>query len=532
MSTNKILTLMLVLIMVIGCVPAFPVNAEEQEEIIDARNLYDEDLYIEVEDSDYNYKFAYGFMSSTNRYVVNRYFTVSCNTEVVLCRQNYEKDGDEDQSYYFYPNRVKGENKDNVVMNFGYLERKTFTDYTFADDEHGTPYTYVFSGDKNYLWNSDYFKIDEVIKSDFILFDTEENADYYFETGIKRGVLSEPTKEYDKNQVYLDNFYMEVHDSNNLDNWYIDFYYEPSQAMRDDLDNAYITVSVNYEMEITYVSGLGNQLDHYPTYSFTIPLKDHMHYYRFKPTMDKLCQGASGVNKLFLEKQMTGHELIIDFDDLSIEGVGLTSAVGKIDKSQLDIELYPCVSGKYGMRYDGVVDLLNVGNSYYNSSTPDTSGNYTSDNNITRQEGYYKTEVSQDVYGNNTYNYYYIDTVDNSKTEINKDTGEKLPRGSDNAIVHYHYHQWEGNPSGSSGTDDSGDTVVINDDDYTNQTLRDSLRDGFGLFDDLTTEKKNDGYLSLLSFFFNSINGNLSVLLGFGVTSIITINILRSIFKR
>ena len=89
--------------------------------------------------------------------------------------------------------------------------------------------------------------------------------------------------------------------------------------------------------------------------------------------------------------------------------------------------------------------------------------------------------------------------------------------------------------SSSSGGGSSGYDIpelIIEDDDYTDVALREDLKDGFGLFDNSETDIKADGYLNMAAAFFNNIDPELQGILTFGISSVVVIGILRSVFRR
>lgn len=74
--------------------------------------------------------------------------------------------------------------------------------------------------------------------------------------------------------------------------------------------------------------------------------------------------------------------------------------------------------------------------------------------------------------------------------------------------------------------------ITIEDDDYTDTELRNDLRDGFGMFDDVTTDKENDGFLNMLSGIFSMIDPELGDILTYGVSTAVVVSLLRLMFKR
>jgi hypothetical protein len=84
----------------------------------------------------------------------------------------------------------------------------------------------------------------------------------------------------------------------------------------------------------------------------------------------------------------------------------------------------------------------------------------------------------------------------------------------------------------SSGVVNDNSNVTIEDDDLTDDALRNDLLDGYGLIDDASTPEKNDGYISMISGVFSGLDDDLSSLVMFGISTTIGIAVLRMIFKR
>lgn len=80
----------------------------------------------------------------------------------------------------------------------------------------------------------------------------------------------------------------------------------------------------------------------------------------------------------------------------------------------------------------------------------------------------------------------------------------------------------------------SGDDakVTIEDDDLTDNSLREDLADGFGLIDDASTPEAGDGYITLLNDTYSGIDPDFKDLIMFGISTTVGIAILRMIFKR
>lgn len=91
------------------------------------------------------------------------------------------------------------------------------------------------------------------------------------------------------------------------------------------------------------------------------------------------------------------------------------------------------------------------------------------------------------------------------------------------------------NVSGSSGGGSSGGDVgdvTIEDDDLSFNSLRDSIKDGYGLIDDTDTGTKGDGLVAMMSDLFGYLPASFTGLIMLGMSSVVGIAILRMIFKR
>jgi len=89
------------------------------------------------------------------------------------------------------------------------------------------------------------------------------------------------------------------------------------------------------------------------------------------------------------------------------------------------------------------------------------------------------------------------------------------------------------NTNNNDDDDDDDIDLTIYDDDYTDNELRQDLDDGFGLIDNLDTPENDDGYLGLVTEFFSvSIDKDFKKVIMFGISSIVTIAILRFILRR
>lgn len=168
----------------------------------------------------------------------------------------------------------------------------------------------------------------------------------------------------------------------------------------------------------------------------------------------------------------------------------------------------------------------------YNSETGESEqGVVTSGNN------YYNVVTETDSGGNTYYNYYYYDTTNNTVTPSVGTVANTLMLTFANPLQLQGVNIDNSSNSSSSGGSSGGSgydipELIIEDDDYTDVALREDLKDGFGLFDNSETDIKADGYLNMASAFFNNIDPELQGILTFGISSVVVIGILRSVFRR
>ena len=74
--------------------------------------------------------------------------------------------------------------------------------------------------------------------------------------------------------------------------------------------------------------------------------------------------------------------------------------------------------------------------------------------------------------------------------------------------------------------------VMIEDDDLSFDSLRESIKDGYGLIDDTDTGEKGDGLVAMMSDLFGYLPASFTGLIMLGMSSVVGIAILRMIFKR
>lgn len=476
--------------------------------VINAENslYYDASKYGCIENSEREKIFHLSFSQEDTRI---KYVTIYSDVNVAGYIDNGKTivcTSDDGSKYDYYGHTVELESNGNIKEYGGAV--------------YDSSYTLVGGLDINILF------------SDFYVFSSKADCDNYLKNGLVNNPLNEPQifRQYNSDDIYFDNFQMNVHDSNIIDEFYIEFYYEPSEYMMENIDKAYVDIYYDYDMDFDMVAGLIDigQIVNVNTRCITLPLKNYQNSYKWNINgYDFLNDTAPLWYCDLFERFILGDELYIDFNVISLGEIG-GNTLAEITKSRLDITIIPYIDNTYGKASNGKVDFLNPDNSSIYTSTPNSNGEYISNNDYKVNDGYYYTEVGQDTHGNNTYNYYYI--TDNSKTEI--DGSED--GGSSGSGVNVEQNNNVSIPSNINVNinQGNGDNVTINDDDYSADALNQLIDGGAGIFDNLDTEKNDDGFLSMLTNFFAGIDDDLAGALGFGMGSTILICVLRSIFRR
>ena len=257
------------------------------------------------------------------------------------------------------------------------------------------------------------------------VFSTADDAMNYLETGDTSNMAWQggtPKQTYNKD-VHFDKFNMDVHASNNLDNYYIDFRYELPNSL---LGKGYsLRIDSTYRVEQTQsTNGQCNLSKDYTGYQYVTlsdnPFSCRIYLSNFNSIFSSFSDipvkwGASTSDRYVREMWLGLRKLTTD--DSFYVSMSLLKISCKLVKS-----------GECGFVYEGTLDIL-TGYNDIGSYTPDSNGTY-KPNNDYRQNGYYYTEVSTDAAENTTYNYYYI-TNDNSRTEISKDDNDNNTKSSE-----------------------------------------------------------------------------------------------------
>ena len=280
----------------------------------------------------------------------------------------------------------------------GWNVSKTYNDMTYYYADGGSSYPY-------FAINSHKMKV----------FDSFQEALTYLQTGIgKPAWEGSDVAGYDGN-VHFDTFEIIPQDSNSYDAFYFEFRYEIPFDMLNSSSYYYLDIDSTFEWTACILadgirmpethSGVNriNLLD-YPS-GFKLYLDDIEAIQKF--------YGDSILSGVF-KRQVLGSEGVIDLGLLSVGGVG-GDTMGRITNSKIYLDCVLVCDGICGKvdHYD--YDFLKGGGNYY-SSTPDSDGNYTPNDDY-KHTGYYYTDIGTDAAGNTTYNYYYYGD-DNSRHEI------------------------------------------------------------------------------------------------------------------
>lgn len=374
------------------------------------------------------------------------------------------------------------------------------------------------------------------------VFNNADDALSYLNTGDTSGLAWQgKSKEYDGDSIYLNDFQMIVHDSNAYSAYYLEFKYTIPEQLRD-AASLQLQIEEQYDWTITGLSSL-------VAYPRTFSGNDYIDLLQyptgFKLYLDDINVISQSITDIPIastvsRRAVIGSELAFDTSGISIGGLGGETIV-KVTNSKLYLTCYVIANNKFGVNYTGSVDFVSGFNDM-SSFTPDSSGNYKYNGDL-KNQGHYFTDVSMDAAGNVTYNYYYYGD-DNSKTEISaKDSADNtltvvpVP-GQNGSIINnitmpdHIFVSVSGSTGGSSGSGSDVGNVTIEDDDLSFNSLRDSIKDGYGLIDDTDTGTKGDGLIAMLSDLFGYLPAKFVGLIMLGTSSVVGIAVLRMIFKR
>lgn len=245
------------------------------------------------------------------------------------------------------------------------------------------------------------------------VFSTADDAMNYLETGDTSNMAWQggtPKQTYNSELAFT-SFDMSVHDSNSFDDYYLEFIYKCPDSWLG--KNPKLVINQTWDYNIYYFNNKGTSQPYSVDGSNTCTLTVSGNNNSVKIPLGQLDCLKKVVSDNFLgqssamKRQILGASFSMNnghyftFNGLPIMADGSC----KVDKSLLSLSCVVYVDGVAGHEYVGSVDLISGDNSM-STYTPDTSGNYTYNDDY-RKNGHYYTDVGTDAAGNTTYNYYY-----------------------------------------------------------------------------------------------------------------------------
>lgn len=296
--------------------------------------------------------------------------------------------------------------------------KEDFTIYKYSDSD----YYYVSLLN---VWTSSSSSVLEYafMTGKMKVFSTADDAMNYLETGDTSNMAWQggtPKQTYNSELAFT-SFDMSVHDSNSFDDYYLEFIYKCPDSWLG--KNPKLVINQTWDYNIYYFNNKGTSQPYSVDGSNTCTLTVSGNNNSVKIPLGQLDCLKKVVSDNFLgqssamKRQILGASFSMNnghyftFNGLPIMADGSC----KVDKSLLSLSCVVYVDGVAGHEYVGSVDLISGDNSM-STYTPDTSGNYTYNDDY-RKNGHYYTDVSKDAAGNTTYNYYYYGT-DGSKKDV------------------------------------------------------------------------------------------------------------------
>lgn len=251
------------------------------------------------------------------------------------------------------------------------------------------------------------------------VFSTADDAISYLETGDTSGLAWQggtPKQTYNSELAFT-SFDMSVHDSNSFDDYYIDFLYKcPESWLGKDVK---LLVNQTWDYNVYYfdIKEACNPISLQGANQSSLSISDtSIRFYLkdFKCFDELLSHNVLAATSSLQKRCILGEGNFSE--SFSLGGVPIKgSASTVVDKSLLSLSCVVYVDGVAGHEYVGSVDLITGDNSMA-TYTPDSSGNYTFNDDY-KKSGHYYTNVGKDAAGNTTYNYYYYGT-DGSKKDV------------------------------------------------------------------------------------------------------------------
>lgn len=251
------------------------------------------------------------------------------------------------------------------------------------------------------------------------VFSTADDAMNYLETGDTSNMAWQggtPKQTYNSELAFT-SFDMSVHDSNSFDDYYIDFLYKcPESWLGKDVK---LLVNQTWDYNVYYfdIKEACNPISLQGANQSSLSISDtSIRFYLkdFKCFDELLSQNVLAATSSLQKRCILGEGNFSE--SFSLGGVPIKgSASTVVDKSLLSLSCVVYVDGVAGHEYVGSVDLITGDNSMA-TYTPDSSGNYTFNDDY-KKSGHYYTNVGKDAAGNTSYNYYYYGT-DGSKKDV------------------------------------------------------------------------------------------------------------------
>lgn len=241
------------------------------------------------------------------------------------------------------------------------------------------------------------------------VFYSVSDAEQYIKTGDTSKMAWQggtPKQTYDSELAFT-SFDMSVHDSNSFDDYYIDFLYKcPESWLGKDVK---LLVNQTWDYNVYYfdIKEACNPISLQGANQSSISISDtSIRFYLkdFKCFDELLSHNVLAATSSLQKRCILGEGNFSE--SFSLGGVPIKgSASTVVDKSLLSLSCVVYVDGVAGHEYVGSVDLITGDNSMA-TYTPDSSGNYTFNDDY-KKGGHYYTNVGSDAAGNTTYNYYY-----------------------------------------------------------------------------------------------------------------------------
>lgn len=379
------------------------------------------DVFVDISNCKYSETLAYYDVQSD--YFVGENVTLSSDTEIVLVLD--------------YVHAIPGYQAGTLNLFALSKSRMYFAEkgnwyWQGAWQDHGSAGKIDFT--TNTYGNSDYqyFKIltasttssSKALEYAFMtgkmkVFSTADDAMNYLETGDTSGLAWQggtPKQTYNSELAFT-SFDMSVHDSNSFDDYYIDFLYKcPESWLGKDVK---LLVNQTWDYNVYYfdIKEACNPISLQGANQSSLSISDtSIRFYLkdFKCFDELLSHNVLAATSSLQKRCILGEGSFSE--SFSLGGVPIKgSASTVVDKSLLSLSCVVYVDGVAGHEYVGSVDLITGDNSMA-TYTPDSSGNYTFNDDY-KKSGHYYTNVGKDAAGNTTYNYYYYGT-DGSKKDV------------------------------------------------------------------------------------------------------------------